>query len=204
VALNAALRDMDDNVEQISIFVDTDTVMLQRGWDGIVEYIIGNCDIFGCAYEDIGGYSSGFNKPQTYKRLPAGAWMAFGRPNKVRWSELDMSLTDDRHLIEITTAELSHVYNLPIGYSVTTGEAGWKIPQFIHDHHLTYSILIHAKPTKNAKAVLTSNDYHEEHQLLDGTPFVAHQRGSRKHVFRSHPMSAPFYKACEAYINKRT
>ena len=57
------------------------------------------------------------------------------------------------------------------------------------------------RPTLGAaKAVTTNQDYHTEYQLKDGTPFVAHQRGSMSKAFRQHPLSTTFYDACELYF----
>lgn len=199
-ALNAALNDIDYISSQISILADSDTVMLQRGWDVILEEILSKYDMTGIAYEDINGYSSGTGKLQTYKNLPAGAWLAMSTIHQVKWSELDMTQGSTTPIL-IDTDELSRIYNLPVGYSVFPGEAGWRIPQFIYEHKLTYLTLSHVKPTKTAKVIKTGQDYHEEFWLPDGTPIIAHQRGSRKHAFRSMPLSAPFYDACDAHIN---
>lgn len=199
-AMNAALDDFNCNSSQISILADSDTVMLQRGWDVTFEKILSKYDMTGIAYEDINGYSSGTGKLQTYKNLPAGAWLAMSTIHQVKWSELDMTQGSTTPIL-IDTDELSRIYNLPVGYSVFPGEAGWRIPQFIYEHKLTYLTLSHVKPTKTAKVIKTGQDYHEEFWLPDGTPIIAHQRGSRKHAFRSMPLSAPFYDACDAHIN---
>lgn len=202
-AINNALRDIDQYPDAIGVFADSDTVMLQCGWDTVVDDLLRKHDIIGCVYEDINGFSSGSGKLQTYKRLPTATWFAVRKSDKARWSDLDMSLSATR-ATAITTDEQSRIYNLPIGYSLCSGEVGWKIPRFIYDNNLLCYAFIHTKPTKTAIVVKTGNDYHEEFQLTDGTPFIAHQRGSRKHAFKSEPVSAPFYAACEAHLKRIT
>jgi hypothetical protein len=44
------------------------------------------------------------------------------------------------------------------------------------------------------------SDYHEEYHIERGVPFVAHQRGSMRHVYRSDPMSVAFYAAIDRHI----
>jgi hypothetical protein len=198
--LNAALQDVDIVASEVNVFADSDTVMLQYGWDDIISDVLRKCDIAGGAYEDVGGYSTGSGKLQTYKMLPSGVWFAVHTMNGIDWSKLDMSQGEIKS-IPIDTDELSRLYNLPVGYEMFSKEMGWRIPQFIHDHKLKCTTLVQRKPTKDAKIVRTNNDYHEEYWLPDGTPIIAHQRGSRQHVFRSVPFSGPFYDACEAHIN---
>ena len=199
LAINAALHDLDQCRDTIGIFADSDTVMLQSGWDDTIKELLSIHDIIGCEYEDINGFSSGAGNVQTYKKLPTATWFAVRPTPKVSWSELDMSLGNVKQ-IKICSEEQSRMYNLPIGYFVYSGEVGWRIPEFIHNHGLSCFTFVQTKPTKTAKIVRTGNDYHEEFQLADGTPFIAHQRGSRKHAFKSQPLSAPFYDACEAHL----
>ena len=52
----------------------------------------------------------------------------------------------------------------------------------------------------NSKVLKGCNPYHDEFHL-DGTPFLAHQRGSMKHQFKLSILSKNFYFACEKYLN---
>lgn len=42
--------------------------------------------------------------------------------------------------------------------------------------------------------------YNDEYHLLDGSPFLAHQRGSKNHNLRNNVHSDLFYDRCEQYI----
>lgn len=193
----------------IRIVADTDTVMLMKGWDDKLLSLLfplapdgtlgATFDVIGTTYEPIGGFSSGDGPVQTYKGRPNATWIAFGMPSIGCFMGRQFGPAKQEHLA-ITDSEMSARYNLPIGNQLLR-DVGWQIPEIIDRNHLRDMGLAHVKPTMGARAILTSNDYHEEYQLPDGTPFVGHQRGSMKHPFRGTPISSAFYNAVEAYLN---
>ena len=183
---------------EINILSDSDCLMLVKGWDSILKEILTEYGVVGATYEDIGGYSSGDHECQTYKRLPNASWSAFSP--KYDWN-FDPTCEKESNLL-IDTQELSETFNLPIGRSLFR-EPMWKLPIYIRENNIKTYPLNFIRPTSgNAKAILTGEDYHTEYQLNDGSPFVAHQRGSLSKAFRQHPLSKTFYDAYERYIGE--
>lgn len=196
IALNAALNNFCPDA--VNVIADTDTVVLKRNWDKKIFELIEEYDLVGTSYENIGGFSSGSGTSQTYKNVPTFSWAAFS--SRKDFSSLDMMPAKDAPEL-IDTEEKSRIYCLPVGYTLVK-DSGWKAPKFIYENKIKCLTLIHTKPTApNSKAVKSGEDYHEEYQLPDGEPLVAHQRGSMKHVFRISHLSKTFYDACEVYIS---
>lgn len=194
LGIRASFANMESG--EINIIADSDTVILAKGWDYVLRQIMQECDVVGTIYEDIGGFSSGAGKSQTYKRVPNFTWCAL--TTKFPW-DFDVS-ADKANTLPITTEDQSKAFNLPIGFELFR-EPCWKFPLYLYENGIKYYSLEFVRPTSGqAKAVLTGNDYHTEYTLADGTPFVAHQRGSMSKEFRKHPLSSTFYDACEAYI----
>jgi hypothetical protein len=184
---------------QIHVSADSDSVMLLQGWDKALEkYLLTEgVDVFGITvYEDIGGFSSGEGKYQTYKNLPCLTWMAFGPFHDFR-DMVDLS-PDKENPLEITTEEHSKLYNLPIGYFLMK-DVGWRTPAYYRDHNLQVMVLKPLKPSRTAKVLKGLPDYHDEFEL-EGQTFVIHQRGSMNHRFRVDPLSRNFYRAADAYL----
>jgi len=180
----------------INIVSDSDCIVLKKGWDTTIRNLMSEYKIIGSTYEDIGGFSSGSGLGQTFKRIPNFTWVALS-PD-FSWDFDAMCQKQD--LLLIDTQELSETFNLPIGYSLFR-EPIWKLPVYIRENKVKHYPLVFVRPTSgNARAVTTGEDYHTEYQLNDGTPFVAHQRGSLSKEFRQHHLSKTFYDACEKYI----
>lgn len=182
--------------EGIDIIADTDTVILVRDWDKRIESILQDVAVMGTSYEKKGGTSSGDSNVQTYKTAPNLTWMAFS--SKYPFKTLDPSHMLYKNL-PITTQEQADLYGVGVGCSLLR-DIGWKMPQFLKDHHAKACMLDNFYPESGqCKVLKVANHYNEEFQL-NGEPFIAHQRGSRKHKFKSEPLSAPFYKAVEDYL----
>lgn len=182
--------------EGIDIIADTDTVIVIKDWDIVLGKILSDYAIIGTSYEQRGGVTSGHGNVQTYKTSPNLTWVAFS--SRYPFHEVDASHILWRNL-PIKTAEQAELYGLQVG-DYLLRDVGWKIPKFLKKHSAKSCILTHTKPeTGNSKVLKIANHYNEEFQL-DGIPFIVHQRGSRKHAFRSEPLSAPFYAAAENYI----
>lgn len=180
----------------IDIIADTDTVMLQPHWDLIVSELLESNGIVGTCYEDIGGFSSGNGKIQTYKRKPSLTWFALSP--KFCWRRLDPSPAKHKNL-PINDDETSKLYNLPIGYELVR-DVGWRVPNYLEEYDIPFLVFDQIKPTSDqAMALKTGIDYHEEYHL-DGMPFVAHQRGSHQHPFRGNDISQSFYDSCDEYM----
>ncbi|MEK9569976.1 MAG: hypothetical protein VW124_13275, partial [Paracoccaceae bacterium] len=182
----------------IDVIADTDTVMLQRNWDRLVAEMLDKTGIVATCYEDIGGFSSGTGKVQTYKRKPSLTWFALSP--KYYWRGLDPRPAKQSN-IAITNDELSQLYNLPIGHELVR-DVGWHVPAYLHENNIPFLVFDQIKPTSSASTALkTGVDYHEEFHLK-GVPFLAHQRGSHKHPFRDNDISCSFYNSCDAYMHQ--
>lgn len=183
----------------IHIIADSDTVVVARGWDDYVRFKLLNekLGIIGTTYEDPGGFSSGKNTVQTYKKVPSVTWCALTPMHD--WRTLDV-MPNKGHQIGITTETLSKIYNLPIGFSVF-GEVGWQLPQYIYDNDLTYEGWEQVKASKGAKLIKGLSDYHEEYHVQEGMPFLLHHRGSLRHVYRGDRISNAFYSAVDTYLS---
>jgi hypothetical protein len=182
----------------IDVIADTDTVMLQRNWDRLIAEMLDKTGIVATCYEDIGGFSSGTGKVQTYKRKPSLTWFALSP--KYDWRGLDPRPAKQSN-IAITNDELSELYNLPIGHELVR-DVGWLVPAYLHNNNIPFIVFDQIKPTSSASMVLkTGIDYHEEYHI-GGTPLLAHQRGSHKHPFRGNDISRSFYDSCDAYMHR--
>ncbi len=183
----------------IHVIADSDTALLARGWDDYIrERMNAGVGIIGTTYEDLGGFSSGSGIGQTYKKIPNFIFAALSPLHD--WRALNV-LPNKRHRVRIDTHELSKTYNLPIGQEVF-GEAGWQVPQFLRDNNISYEGWTQLKPTKNAIVLKGLTDYSEEYHVDGNTPFVAHQRGGRKHAFKRHELSINFFNAVDAYVEE--
>jgi len=178
------------------VIADCDTVIVAPQWDSLLTSVLSEVGIVGAAYEEIGGFSSGSGRRQTYKRLPNVTWIALSPAHDFR--TLDASHGLER-AVRIRTQEQAALYNLPIG-SELLRDVGWQLPSYLAAHDITPLAMVHVKPSSaEARVLHGTNDYHEEFHLR-GRPFLVHQRGSRKHPFRSTPLSASFYAAIELYL----
>lgn len=191
-----ALRFTDDG--EIHLLLDSDTVVLARGWDDYIRIALldRKVGIIGTAVEDVGGHSSGSTPVQMAKRLPTVAWCALSPLHK--WQSLQAMPKKDCN-IPIKTEEQSKIYNLPIGYEVLR-DVAWQIPQYLHDHNISYEAWPQLKPSKTAVVLKSLTDYHEEWHVAGDVPFVAHQRGSLRHPYRGAGTSANFYNAVDAWL----
>jgi hypothetical protein len=178
------------------VIADCDTVIVAAQWDSLLTSVLSEVGIVGAAYEEIGGFSSGPGRRQTYKRLPNVTWVALSPAHDFR--TLDASHGLER-AVRIRTQEQAVLYNLPIG-SELLRDVGWQLPSYLAARDIPALAMVHVKPSSaEARVLRDTNDYHEEFHLR-GRPFVVHQRGSHKHPFRSMPLSAPFYAATELYL----
>lgn len=178
------------------VIADCDTVIVAPQWDSLLTSVLSEVGIVGTSYEDIGGFSSGSGRRQTYKRVPNVTWVALSPAHDFR--TLDASHGLER-AVRIRTQEQAALYNLPIG-SELLRDVGWQLPSYLAARDIPPLAMVHVKPSSaEAKVLHGTNDYHEEFHLR-GRPFVVHQRGSHKHPFRSMPLSAPFYAAVESYL----
>lgn len=178
------------------VIADSDVAMLVRDWDEVIEDNFSNYHLIGTSYEDVGGFSSGNSKVQTYKKFPNANWLAIR-------SDCDLSALDwfpmkERNL-KIDTEAKAELYNLPLGYEMVC-DGGWRFPGYCRDQAYRAKAMRQVKPTStDAQIVRTSKDYNEEYQL-DGRAFVGHQRGGSRHVFRDSEVSMAFYDCVERAV----
>lgn len=193
-----ALSMMNDG--NTHVICDSDAFLVAKGWDNyIIKKISEGVGIIGTTYEDVGGFSSGAINVQTYKKIPTFTWCAMSSAHP--WSTLDVLPRKD-HRIHVANAQLSAIYNLPIGYHVF-GEAGYQLPQFLFDHKIKYEGWTQLKPSKNATVLSGLSDYHEEFHA-DGIPFVVHHRGSLRHRYRESRVSRAFFSKVDPWIDAET
>jgi len=181
----------------IHVIADSDTVIAAKGWDDYLRtrLLTDGIAIVGSTYEDLGGFSSGNSKTQTYKRIPTLTWCALSPLHD--WRALDV-LPDKGKQLVIETEAQSNIYNLPIGYTIL-GDVAWQLPQYLHDHELTYEGWRQLKPSKDAVILKGLSDYHEEFHVGD-VPFITHQRGSMTHAYRGNRLSNAFYAAIDRHL----
>jgi hypothetical protein len=175
------------------LIADSDVAVLVRDWDIETERLFHDYQIIGTPYEDIGGFSSGSGKVQTYKKFPNVIWLAIREDCDL--SDMDWFPNKQRN-IEIDTEEKSALYNLPLGYELVC-DVGWKFPDFCAKRGYRVLTMTQVKPTSvDAQIIRSERDYNEEYQV-HGHAFVAHQRGGSRHAFRESEIPSFFYDCVE-------
>lgn len=178
------------------VIADSDVAMLIKDWDRIAEDLWKKFDLFGTNYEDIGGFSSGSGKVQTYKQFPNPIWLGIRHDCDI--TDVDWMPAKETN-IEIDTEELSELYNLPVGYELVR-DVGWRFPSFCRTRNLDFAVLQQVKPKSGLTQVLkTEQDYNEEYQV-NGAAFVGHQRGGSRHEFKGCDISTRFYECVEQAV----
>jgi hypothetical protein len=191
-----ALMMTDDG--DIHILADSDTVVLAKGWDDYlrIKLIDEGIGMIGASSEDIGGFSSGSSQIQMAKNIPTTTWSALSPVKK--WRALKAMPSKDSNIL-VNTDLLAQIYNLPVGYQVYR-DVGWQIPQYLYDNGISYQSWRQLKPAGEALILKGLSDYNEEYHVEGGVPFLAHQRGSLRHAYRSHGISDRFYNAIDQYL----
>lgn len=182
---------------EIHVIADSDTVVVAKGWDDYIRNRLVNDGVgmIGTTYEDLGGFSSGKDKVQAYKKSPTFTWCALSPTHN--WQDLSV-WPDKGKQIAIDSELLSQIYGLPQGYSVF-GEAGYQLPQYLHDNSLNCEGWRQLKPSKEGVVLKGLSDYHEEYHAAD-VPIVVHHRGSMRHRYREDRISRHFYKSVDDYL----
>jgi len=195
--LERALTLVDDG--DIHIIADSDTSILAKGWDDYIrlQLLDVGVGVVGPTFEEIGGFSSGYDKVQMFKKIPYTAWFAMSPMHN--WHDLKV-MSDKQRTILIENEDMANVYNLPVGHSLLL-DVGWQIPQYLHDHKISYVGWPQLKGSKTATVIKGLNDYHEEYHVDNDVPFLVHQRGSRNHPFRLAD-SAIFYEAVDRWLEQ--
>lgn len=196
-ALNTMLQGMDTSVT--NIVADSDAFIVMPRWDSLVKHLIEKgVKTMGTPYEDIGGFSAGSGRRQTYKGLPNVIWMLLA-PG-VPWTELDM--LPDKKKETALDGPNAIINGLDKG-QILFRDVGWRIPTFLYQHQVPYITFKHVKPTHSDTVALKGLDwdYHEEYQL-DGIPFCVHHRGASKHPFRKSGKSNAFYDRVWEFVNE--
>jgi len=190
-----ALLMTDDG--DIHIIVDSDTVVMAKGWDDYVrtQLLDAKVGTVGTTYEDVGGFTSGGGNVQTYKGVPNVVWMALSPLHKWRDLRAMPAKDSDIHVINEGQAK---VYGLPVGYHVLR-DVGWQIPEYLNSRGITYVGWKQLKPTKDAVILKGLSDYHEEYHVGEA-PFIVHHRGSMRHAYRGDRISQNFYDAVDRWL----
>jgi len=199
LGLNMALKGIDKDSDDIHILADSDCYTIVKGWDDIIQHLLGFTDCVGATYEPIGGFSSGTSEVQTYKGIPNCTWIALCA--NADWNQLDC--TPQLGTIKgFLDEEDASIHNLKMGNRLLR-DVGWRLPRFLHDKGYSYIGLSHVKPSGTALALKGLPDYHEEFKLA-GMPILAHQRGASKHRFAEGPLSERFIKTVDKWCSKQT
>ena len=202
MGLSLALKNF--TIGHINIISDADVCVLAKNWDvSLINFlttpssqIMKPTGVIGVTYENIHGFSSGNGEMQTYKKAPTLTWCLF-MPD-YDFSSLDTS-PDKNDSILIDSRHLSNIFGLPQGYYLLK-DVGWQLPLFLFDNSIPYLIFNHIKPSSSdAKILAGASDYHDEFHYKN-LPFLVHQRGSMKHVFRISKSSKDFYNRVEKYL----
>lgn len=190
----------------INIISDVDILIVKENWDESLKQIFSESagisseakkvGIVGTTYENISGFSTGSFNFQTYKNKPTLTWCALS-PNYDFTSLNVMPDKTDKTIIE--SQDLSDVYGLPLGFTLLK-DVGWQLPLFLHENGIPYRVFDHVKPTARESIVLKdAYPYHDEFHF-NGIPFLVHQRGSMKHVYRLDKISRDFYSKVSNYL----
>lgn len=192
-----ALGMTDDG--DIHLIVDSDTVVIAKGWDDYVRCSIIDRKVgaFGTTYEDVGEFTSGTGTIQTYKKCPNVVWFAMSPAHS--WRDLK-ALPDKGNNILIDNEGLSKIYGLPVGYNVLK-DVAWQLPEYLASREISFDGWKQHKPSKSALVLKGLVDYHEEYHVEGDVPFVVHHRGSMRHTYRGDRVSTNFYTTVDAYIN---
>lgn len=199
-AIDYAIQKFD--TKSINIISDTDVAVVKSGWDSDLFELFEarKLHVIGAQYENIGGFSTGASKVQTYKNKPSATWIAFSPlASRVAKSEnLSMKPHKEGNL-PINSAFLSDMYGLPIGFELVR-DVGWQIPKFIEQHNISSTVFEHRKPSHElAQVLIGSSEYHDEFHL-NGIPFLVHQRGSRHKIYKVDSDSKVFYEAVDKFM----
>jgi hypothetical protein len=182
----------------VNVLADTDAVIVAKNWDVLLRNVVlkSGIQLFGTQLEGIGGFSSGITLHQQYKKLPSTTWLMFS-PN-LDTSGLSMIPNKESDVAIVTEVE-SKIYQLPIGYFLAR-DTGWQIPQFIHDKDIKHDVLEIVKPSSiKCRVLKETSDYHDEFHYI-GEPFLVHQRGSMRHLYRISSLSRDFYQATDRFL----
>jgi hypothetical protein len=184
----------------INVVSDVDVLIIRKNWDDVLrdEFLEKATGILGTTYENFSGFSSGTSTTQNYKNKPTLTWCAFS-PNYD--FKLMKVMPDKLNVLKIDNEYLSDIFGLPIGFSLLK-DVGWELPFFLHDNLIPFKIFEHIKPTDSKSIVLKgAYPYHDEFHL-NGIPFLVHQRGSMKHVYRLDSISRDFYWKIGEFLNQ--
>jgi len=207
----------------INIISDSDVVICHKDFDHVIVSLLATKDVIGTKYENIGGPCVEENYPkvgtrfQTYKNRPNLIWCAF--TDRHLFNDIRVSAPNTRDTCkQILTEEDEIIWGLPKNYMLWK-DAGWEFPKYLFDRNLKFLTFIKCNPYEQKspegtipkvlngdfKKDLSYQDaiYSEEYQLKDGTPFLIHQRGSRKRKFRIDTVSKRFYNAYERFVKNQ-
>jgi hypothetical protein len=196
-ALNKAVSSFDQ--QAVNILADTDAIIVLENWDDVLRVALytKGASVFGTQHEGIGGYISGDVPYQQYKEKPSTTWIAFR--HDVDTSGLDL-MPAKADSLEIRTKQDSVMYNLPIGYRLFK-DTGWQLPTFLEAKNLSFLVMKLVKPSSGASRVLKgTSDYHDEFHW-GNDPFLVHQRGSMRHLYRTDPLSKLFFERIDAFLS---
>lgn len=164
--------------EHFNVICDSDTVVLQNGWDVWLRHKLLDVQVIGSAYEDIGSLCAGVGLEQCYKRSPNFSWIAFAPRCPLK--KLD-PLPSKHSNLTIDTEELSRMYHLPVGFSLLR-DVGWRVPSWIKAYDLKDDYLRNCRLQDEPGCEMASKS-NELFKDKDARLIVAHQRSSSKLKF---------------------
>ena len=182
------------NPDDLNVFCDSDVAVIKKGWDQVLrDAARDGLHVVGAPYEDVGGLCSGSGPVQTYKKYPSFVFLAAmpGTPIK----KLN-PMPNKGQTLAISNQKLSQRYNLPM-YSQLLCDVGWQLPQFLEDWSL--SSFVFENTRLRDWAGCKACDKSQELYLLNGEPFLAHQRSSSKIPYME-AQSRTFYSAVDLLL----
>ena len=197
IAIKSMLDHLGEHV--INVITDSDVAIVYRNWDKFLFDFFGQkpIDMLGTQYSSFGTATAGHTHVQQYKNKPTFTWLALGKG--VSLNGLDPNPSKNSK-ITIETPEMAEIYGLPLGFQLLA-DVGWKLPQYIRKCGLRYELL-ELVENRDPRCLVLGNlpDYHDEFHL-GGLPWLAHQRGSMRHKFRTDPLSKNFYNSVDNFLN---
>ena len=189
-AVREAFKSIAESPSETHIICDSDTVVIQSGWDVTIHRLLDDVDCLGSTYPILNEHS----RINAYQNKPTVTWLALksGKP----WHHFEPQ-PPFRGALHIDDESDSRLWGLPVG-QVLHCDTCWNFPVFLFEHQLTSLALknIASQP----KALMGLKVAHDEWELPDGSSFVVHQGRSGGTRIREMNYSREFYERCDRLI----
>jgi hypothetical protein len=211
-ALNHFVSNLND--ETNVLISDIDVAMVKKNWDIESLELLKTHDVLGLPFEEssalkLGASPNNAIRPQ---KTPSVIWMMF-KNNNPAWKNLDFTHSKDE---ESTISQLeTSIYNIPEGFYVAK-DVGWRIPKFLKQNNLSHFAMTNINRHSPLPPIIFSGISTDlpwgdgtgksgwlcDEGVINGVPFLAHQKLSQRWQFKGSNISKVFYDTVDAYINK--